>query len=284
MLDIVPIMTVYLYCITNKINNKSYVGQSIDVNDRWDDHIKDAQREIGKTANTKKFAIHNAIAKYGVPGFTWQVIDQVETVDEANEAEEFFITYLNTMAPNGYNLTSGGGNARPSETTKKKISEKLKIVGSFVGKSGPDHPNFGTKQSEERKQATSKRLSGDGGPGKKINSQIAREIYLTCLNNPSMYLQDLSNLYGLKRSAIHNIIRKKCWKDATKDLPPIDLQERVHGEGWVKSKLKERDVLNIIETYKAGLHTMQKLAEQFGVSLGAIHGIISGKNWKSIKR
>lgn len=277
-------MTVYIYCITNKANNKSYVGQSIDANERWGDHISDAQRKVGKTATSKKYAIQNAIAKYGVVGFTWQVIDELETMDDANEAEEFYIGYLNTIAPNGYNLTSGGNSARPSAATKKKISNTLKTTGFFVGKKGADHPNFGKKYSDERKQEQSDRLSGDNGPGKKINSQIARDIYLTCLNNSDMYLQDLSNMFGLKRSAIMNIIHKKCWRDATKDLPPIDLQERVRGEKWVLSKLKEQDVLDIVAAYKTELYTMQNLADQYGIAISAISNIINGKSWKHIKR
>jgi len=277
-------MTYYIYCITNKINNKSYVGQSIDTEERWKDHISDAFRKVGKTAVSKKYAIHNAIAKYSVDSFLWQVIDQYDTLDEANEAEEFYIAYFQTLAPNGYNLHPGGRNKKPSQATKDKIREKLKIVGSFVGKRGPDHPNFGTKFSEERKMEQSKRLSGDNGPGKKITSIIARQIYLDYLENTHIKIIELAEKYGLKHGATLNILNKKCWKDATKDLPAVNLKDNTQGENWVKSKLKENDVLDIISKYKTGNYIIQELADHYSISNAVISNIINNKSWKHIKR
>lgn len=220
-------MVYQIYCITNKLNNKSYVGQSIDAKERWKDHIHDAKRMIGKTANTKKFAIHNAIAKYGEEAFVWQIIEEHDNLDQANEAEEFFISYLDTLAPNGYNLQTGGKNKRPSQITKDKISVKLKIVGSFVGKSGADHPNFGTKQTDERKRQQSLRSSGDGSNGKKITSQIAKQIYTEYLIDTNISSAKLAVKYGIKKSAVCNILHKRSWKNTLKDLPEIDFSQWV---------------------------------------------------------
>lgn len=277
-------MTYYIYCITNNLNNKSYVGQSIDAKERWKDHIYDAKRTVGKTAITKKFAIQNAILKYGEIGFTWQIIDQLETIDEANETEEFYIAYLQTLAPNGYNLHPGGRNKRQSEETKQKIREKLKIVGSVVGKSGKGHPNFGTKRSAKDRLAQSLRLSGDKSSGKKIDSKIARQIYLDYINNELLSPEQIGKNYGLKKIATINILNKKCWKEATNDLPNIDLKERTRGEKWIHAKLCEQNVIDIVLKYASNNHTLRQLADEYKVSIGAITGIISGKNWKHVKR
>jgi group I intron endonuclease len=211
-----------IYCITNKTNNKSYVGQSIDANERWKDHIYDAKRQIGKTAINKKYPIHNAIAKYGETGFIWQIIDQCDTIEEANELEEFYIAYLQTLAPNGYNLLPGGNNRTLLESSKKKISNTLKKTSWFIGRKGADHPNYGTTQSEDRKREQSLRSSGDDSNGKKINSQTARQLYLDYLHDTTISMKNLVEKYGIKKSAICNILHKKCWKEATKDLPDID--------------------------------------------------------------
>lgn len=218
-------MTHYLYCITNKNNNKSYVGQTVNVEDRWKNHIYDAKRMEGKSAAVRKSAFQNAIAKYGEDDFVWQVIDECETIEEANDLEEFYIAYLCTLAPFGYNILPGGNNRRIHESSKKKISETLKKTSSFIGKKGKDHPNFGRKLTKERKEHLSKIRSGDNGPGKKITSKIAREIYLEYLNNDNLTSMDLVRKYGLKKGAILNILSKWCWKDATKDLPDIIMKK-----------------------------------------------------------
>jgi len=220
-------MTYYIYCITNKLNNKSYVGQSVDVEERWKNHIYDAKRKNGKTAQNKKFAIQNAILKYGEDNLIWQIIDQLKTLEEANEAEEFYIAYLQTLATNGYNLLPGGNNRTLLEISKQKISDTLKKTSFFVGKKGEDHPNFGTKQSEERKLENSLRFSGDSGSGKKIDSTIARQIYIDYMSDITISLKDLVEKYNIKKSAISNITHKKCWKEVTKDLPDINFNIRL---------------------------------------------------------
>ena len=276
-------MTYHIYCITNKINNKSYIGQSINAYERWKDHIQDALRTTGKTANNKKFAIHHALLKYGLNVFEWQVIDTVNTLNSANEAEDFYIAYLRTMAPNGYNLISGGKSKKLSQQTKEKIRKKLKIVGSLVGKFGPDHPNYGSTLSEERKQQLSDKFSGDGGAGRKINSSKAVEIYREYLNNPNATAKSLSLKYGLAKNTVCNILNKKSWKKALKNLPVVDLKERVCGERWINSKLTEQDVINIIDKYKTGKYTYQQLADEYSVVNSNISNIINAKRWKHIK-
>lgn len=215
----------YIYCITNKINKKSYVGQTVDINERWKNHVRNAKHE-NLSYLKKKFAIQNAILKYGKDAFEWQIIDQFNTLEEANEAEEFYIAYLQTLTPNGYNILRGGNNRQCREETKKKISETLKITGSFVGKKGSLHPNYGTHLSEERKQKQSIALSSDNGPNKKITSIIAKQIYLEYLNNQNISAQDLATKYGLGKSTICNILHKKSWKKVLKDLPDLTIRQR----------------------------------------------------------
>jgi group I intron endonuclease len=251
------------------------VGQSVDAEERWKEHIYDAFRI--STKNYKKYAIQNAIFKYGIDAFTWEIIEEVKTIEESNDAEEFYIAYLNTLSPNGYNLTTGGKNFRRSEETKKKISEKLKIVSSFKGKKGVLHPNFGIHFSEERKLQQSIKLSGDNSSGKKINSVIAREIYLDYINH--LTIKELTNKYILKKVAILNILNKKCWKQATKDLPNISLKRKS-----CNTKLTSQDVLDICNLYKSGNFTMQNLADKYNIMVSVISNIINNKSWKNIKR
>jgi group I intron endonuclease len=213
-----------IYCITNKLNGKSYIGQSCKVEERWKNHILDAKRVVGKTVASKKYALQNAILKYGEDNFSWEIIKIVETLDEVNQAEEFYIAYLQTLFPNGYNLLPGGKNRHPTEIVKQKISDTLKITSFFIGKKGADHPNYGRHITEEIKIKQRAKLSGDNGPNKKITSEIAKEIYLKCLNDSTLTAKDLATEYRIGHSTVLNILNKKSWKKVLNDLPTIILK------------------------------------------------------------
>lgn len=274
-------MTHYIYCITNKINNKKYVGQTISLKERWQKHILYGTKSYNY--KSKSFAIHSAIHKYGLENFILEILDKCDNLNQSNEKEEFYVAKLNTLAPNGYNLLPGGNNRTLSEETKKKISETLKITGYFIGKKGSLHPNFGTTLSVERKTNLSKMFSGDGSSGKKINSQIARQIYIDYYNDINLSANSLVKIYNLKKGAILNILNKFSWKEATADLPDVNIKERTCGENWIKSKITNEIATNILKDYINNNMTTCQLIKKYNISYGIIHGIIIRKTWKHIK-
>jgi group I intron endonuclease len=69
-------------------------------------------------------ALKNAIQKYGWENFKVQTREVL--VETLNEEEQKQIKRLNTMAPNGYNLTSGGERYKASDESKKKMSAAQK--------------------------------------------------------------------------------------------------------------------------------------------------------------
>lgn len=90
-----------IYKITNLINGKIYVGQSKDPTRRWKEHKWDAFNLNYK----ENSAIHDAFLKYGIDNFEFTIIGWFENY---NEKEKYYIKELNTLYPNGYNLTEGG--------------------------------------------------------------------------------------------------------------------------------------------------------------------------------
>ena len=92
----------FIYKITNKVNGKSYIGQTIqNVKERFYQHcaIKCSQAVLN-------MAIHRAINKYGKSNFTIEVIEEVESTN-LNDRERYWIKYYNSYN-NGYNSTKGG--------------------------------------------------------------------------------------------------------------------------------------------------------------------------------
>ena len=97
-----------IYKFTNKINNKSYIGQSINIEERRKKHIASSYYPPSNTYNT---VFHQAIRKYGVDNFEFEILTLCK-IEELDSLEKYYISKYNSMVPNGYNMTSGGENAR----------------------------------------------------------------------------------------------------------------------------------------------------------------------------
>lgn len=118
----------YIYMVQNQINGKFYVGQSKKPMTRWYRHqyLSERVKQGAKLGDSCIQVIHLAIAKYGVESFHFQILEEVDTLEEANIREGYWEQYYNSLVPNGYNVAPGG-NVRPmTEETKRKISEANK--------------------------------------------------------------------------------------------------------------------------------------------------------------
>ena len=83
----------YIYKITNKLNDKVYIGQTVkNCQKRWTQH-----KSAARTAKNNKIIFYNAINKYGEDNFTIDVIYEVscitkdELIDELNDLEIYYI-------------------------------------------------------------------------------------------------------------------------------------------------------------------------------------------------
>ena len=93
-----------IYKITNLINNKKYIGQTINtISHRFNQHINDAMRKKGCPYLGK------AIRKYGIDNFIVEAVEENIPYDLLNNREIYWIAYYHTNDSNyGYNLTRGG--------------------------------------------------------------------------------------------------------------------------------------------------------------------------------
>lgn len=87
-----------IYKITNQLNGKCYIGQSIHIEQRWQEHLYTTSN-----CTLLKYALH----KYGVDNFKFEVLEEC-TQQELNQREQYWIEYYNSFGENGYNLTRGG--------------------------------------------------------------------------------------------------------------------------------------------------------------------------------
>lgn len=106
-----------IYYIKNKINGSMYIGQSIDIYDRWDKH----------KARYDDCTIHRALAKYGIENFDFSIIEECSK-NELDDREIYWIAYYDSFY-NGYNETSGG--KRPTHTCCDKPVEMYDLQGNY---------------------------------------------------------------------------------------------------------------------------------------------------------
>lgn len=95
----------YIYKITNKINNKCYIGQTRrnDISLRWNEHKR-------KSKYKDNMVIYKAFRKYGIENFIFEVLEKCSK-EKLNEREIFWINKFNSNDKNyGYNSTIGGNN------------------------------------------------------------------------------------------------------------------------------------------------------------------------------
>jgi hypothetical protein len=111
-------------------SKKYYVGQAVSYLcsgkkwgyiSRWKAHIREASKNLNYCSR-----LDRAIRKYSYENFKVSLLCTVNTLEELNEKEVFYIKQYNSMSPNGYNLTTGGNkNQKQSEETKFKKSKSL---------------------------------------------------------------------------------------------------------------------------------------------------------------
>lgn len=169
----------FIYVIENKINNKKYVGQTTqELKQRLHAHYTEWSNNYLK----------NAMRKYGEDNFSITLLDVATTKDELNDKERYWIKRLNTISPNGYNLTFGGDQqVKVSESTKCKLSISRK---NYIN----THPEY--------RDWCTQRFSGIGnGMYGKTQSKETRELISSSTKGRIAWNKGLaSSLRGTQRS------------------------------------------------------------------------------------
>ena len=90
----------YIYLITNKINNKKYVGKTTkSIKERWEEHLKDSKKEKCEIR-----PLYRAIRKYGIENFTIEEIEKLleEEIKQELPTKEIKVEKFDTIIENNY--------------------------------------------------------------------------------------------------------------------------------------------------------------------------------------
>lgn len=105
----------YIYIHTNLINNKVYVGRTVNPKRRFSNMLRNYKNCV---------VFFKALSEYGVENFKTEIIAETEDLLKLAFLEEEYINKYNSLVPNGYNLVSyDAGLVVFSEETKQKIKD-----------------------------------------------------------------------------------------------------------------------------------------------------------------
>lgn len=172
----------FIYCFTNRLNNKSYIG-------KWQGSLARLYRrynEPNEYYTNSRFV--NAIRKHGIEHFKFEILkDNITNKDELKNLEIYFIKLHNTFLGYGYNMTCGGDGGIGNYGKNKGMkygpkSEATKIKMSLWQQNGNAYW-FGKKQSQamkdKRAQAQTRKFTDE---------EINKITFLYCQGIPGQQI------------------------------------------------------------------------------------------------
>lgn len=208
-----------IYCITNEVNNKKYIGQSKDIYKRWSVH----KCYLNKGTHDNKH-LQAAWLKYGESSFSFAILE-VCLEDYLDERECYYIEKYKTIDPKiGYNLQCGGGvNRVIRESTREKLraaakkahenyipgSRKSSMLGKHLSDEAKEkirQARLGTKASEETKKKLSEMRIGS-------NNSNSKPVYCPELDETFWGAKEAQEKYGYNKNHISSCLhgkRKHC--------------------------------------------------------------------------
>lgn len=286
----------FIYKITNKVNGKSYIGQTrYTIEFRWRQHQHKKDNAY----------FHNAIKKYGAENF---IVEQLEecNVEDLNNREIYYIAKYNTFQ-DGYNLTIGGDGNRTLLLDDKYDEIKSLYLAGF----------------SSNKIATLYKV--DKASIVKILKQLGVKIRNNSLNINQQELQELITDYqsgyslrelakrydcsgpGLKEFLIkkgvdmkvkYSILNDQNAQDAlikdytSSTMKLKEIQDKYHcsyatllkvlsingvSKGKYSFKLSAEECLKVIDKFNEGL-SIRDIARHFSVDVGTIYSLLKRYN------
>lgn len=237
-----------IYKITNKVNGKSYIGQTrYTIEFRWKQHQH-------KKDNTY---FHNAIHKYGVDNFNIEILEECDT-EELNQKEIFYIAKYDTFK-NGYNLTIGGdGNRRLLLDDSYNEIKELYLSGFSSNKIATLYKVDKATIIKILKSLDVKLRNNKLN----INNQEFLELVEDYKNGYS--LRELSKRYDCSSSGLKEFLVKKGVD--IKDKYNI-LEDQKSQEALINDYLdNEKSLKEILLEYKCSYNTFTKILSLHGIT------------------
>ena len=293
----------YIYQITNLINNKLYIGQTNNIQKRWSNH---------RCCKYPKMEITKAIKEYGIENFKFEILYRNIPIEAIDELEIKTIREKNSLVPNGYNVSIGGmvprgikctgadnNNAHLTEEEAQYILDHRNLpiyllYSDFSDKITYDqfyklyhHTTYTNLTTSVEEYPHNRAFSCQFTSGKfeyddivdlrqrYANGEYWKNVYKdyvwACDNEWSFWNVYYGNRYKLV-------------------MPEVFTEANRHKHSYYKNcgasnghaKLTENDVLTIRQLHKGGISNSELYKAYPQVSPNAIRDVINGNTWKNL--
>ena len=267
-----------IYIIKNDINSKVYVGQAINVKQRFQSHCKPSSSQDNDL-------VSRAIQKYGRNHFWYEILEsQIENYDQR---EKYWISYYNCIRPNGYNISEGGdyppvqkGTHHPeSKLTDKQLNELIYDL---------QYTQLSYSQLSDKYDLSKSSIYETNNGKTYFNSEISYPIrtnknprgalsdkqvleIIELLKSSYLSYEEIGSQYGIEARAISRINRGIYHKQTSETYPIRIGKLRNNTPKWSYEQVTE-----IIDLLVNSTLSLRQIAKKFGVEYKDILGIKNG--------
>lgn len=264
------VLYIIIYKATNIKNKKIYIGQTT----KTLSHRKFQHKNESYNTNRKNTYFHNAIVKYGFECFEFDIIEYLNSTEELNNREQYWISFYNSNDKKyGYNLDSGGKNCLKSESTKRKIGDTS--LAKWKNRTIAVKMREGLDKGRRTIIANSIKNKIEwtcpvcGKSLRLTNSEIKTKQYcsLSCNGKSDKNLDNLKNMSEINR------LKKSEWR----------LNVESYVLSWCKANKKEIEDCKYNSIEKGLRNLMCELNIEYGISdLRSLFGCFPVKNRKEL--
>ena len=285
-----------IYKVTNRLNHKIYIGKSVDIKRRWQDHIRESkvtEQQWSSNYRGVRTPFHSAIRKYGAENFTFEVLEECDE-EQLNNKERYWIKKLNsTNRDIGYNVTLGGDgyNCRKGEDApgckitkeecdfiKQKLKERwtAKQIKEFVPLATPriiSAINYGETWFDENEEypisINNGHRSWSDDEAMKIKQRYAK----------GETINDLALEFNVRYESISNLVKGKSYTN----LPVLKREVNWQRIGNNRN-FTEEEVLFYRKEFYMNKKSIKSLHESSPIkrSYAAFYNMIKGITYKNI--
>lgn len=306
----------YIYTIENTINNKKYIGQTLNIDHRLKDHFSRLEK---KTHHSIK--LQRAYDKYGVDAFKTSFQSfEIDNLEQLYQLEMKFIEQNNSYH-DGYNMTYGGEGHKTALTYNQsllvyQIGKRYDGVGREIARyfecdhtvindifknSTFENENF--EESELQQLIQQIDLSPDNlkenykpHNTKKLNQDIAFQL-LSINEFHEGYLRLCSDLYGIHTKGIGRLIKGETYRDFYNNYYQLSEADRKQiGDKVISEKnlehmrlMRKRNLANPLTQEQVNFildnqdkMTRVAIGKILNISVDRVRGVITGKSYKDL--
>ena len=208
-----------IYKITNLINGKTYIGQTVNFRKRKRNHLNYLRNDSHHNSYLQR-----AFNKYGEKNFCIQFLEHC-SIDKLDDLEcKYIELYQSMVNQNGYNLLTGGQTYRTfSLEVRRKMSESRKnykmtkehCLNISKGRKGIRMPKESIERIKETKRNT--RIQwGEENPNAIISNELAGEIINELYNDTPV--KEIMMKHNVSQDTVYNLMYNRTYTTVKPEL------------------------------------------------------------------